>query len=172
MTQHKPPRVAGEPRIVERSSRRVAVVCTKGDRADAARTAIPALYRCVYALKLGRARDGRDFPVEPLRARWPSADEARHEQRVALWALPVPDDVEELPREEPGVELQTWEYGPTAEVLHEGRDTLQSPDVLRLHALVAELGYEVTGAHEEEYLSRPRAERPRTLVRYPVRRRR
>jgi hypothetical protein len=164
--------VSGEPWIVERSPRRVAVLRTTGDPTAAARRAVPALYRSVYALKMRRKREGRDFRVEPLRARWPNADGTPREEWVGLWALPVPDDVDALPGQEDGIELQTWEYGPTAEIEHAGPYSTEGPTLLRLHRAVEELGYEQAGPHEEEYLTRPGSPQPRTLIRYRVRRRR
>ena len=164
--------VTGEPWIVERSARRVAVLRTTGDPATAARRAVPALYRAVYALKMRRKREGRDFRVEPLRARWPDAGDAPRDEWVGLWALPVPDDVETVPAQDVEIELQTWEYGPTAEIEHAGLYSTEGPTLLRLRRAVEELGYEQAGPHEEEYLTRPGSPQPRTLIRYPVRRRR
>jgi uncharacterized Fe-S radical SAM superfamily protein PflX len=46
----------------------------------------------------------------------------------------------------------------------------EGPTVERLHGFVKESGYELAGAHEEEYLSKPDAKVVRTIVRYPVRR--
>ena len=158
---------AGEPRIVERASRRVAVVRTVGPPSEVAAQAIPVLYRAVYGLKMTRKRAGADFTVGPLRARWPNADAAPVEEWVGEWALAVPDDVPNLP----GTEIERWEYGLTAEILHVGPFATESGSVERLLAYVAEHGYEVAGPHEEEYLTRPDAPTQRTVIRYPVRRR-
>lgn len=158
---------AGEPRIVDRAARRVAVVRTVGAPADAGKQAIPVLYRAVYGLKMSRKRAGADFTVGALRARWPNADAAPPEEWVGEWALAVPDDVPHLA----GTEIETWEYGLTAEILHVGPFATESTSVDRLLAFVAEHGYEVAGPHEEEYLTRPEAKTQRTIIRYPVRRR-
>ena len=165
-------RLGGEPWIVDRGTRRLAVVRTVGDPRRAARRAVPTLYRAVYTLKLRRKHAGADFPIEPLRVRWPNAETAPREEWVGLWGLPVPDDVEELPGLGTPVALETWEYGPTAEIVHAGGFATGDADVLRLRTLVSELGYEPAGALEEEYLTRPGSAKTRTVIRYPVRRRR
>lgn len=164
------PRV-GEAWIVDRAARRVALARSVGEPADAARTVVPALYRAVYALKMRRKREGHDFKVEALRARWPNAHHAPRAEWQGEWAIPVPDDVEELPPSDESLELATWEYGPCAEILHEGPYSTEGESVRRLLALVEELGYELAGPHEEEYLSPPGAERQRTVIRYEVRKR-
>lgn len=164
------PRV-GEARIVDRAARHVAVARTTGDPATAAAEVVPLLYRAVYRLKLQRQAAGADFPVEALRARWPNAHRAPRGEWEGVWALPVPDDVARLPDAEGLVTLETWEYGPCAEIVHEGSYATEGESVRRLHALADELGYELAGPHEEEYLTRPGAPRQRTLIRCAVRRR-
>ena len=161
---------AGEPWIVDRAPRRVAVLRTVGPPAAAGRTAVPALYRAVYTLKMGRKREGREFAVEPLRARWPNAQDAPPEEWIGEWALPIPDDVSEVPAKDAEVDVVEWEYGPTAEIVHAGPYATEHESVRKLLAFVEGLGYEIAGPHEEEYLTRPDAKEPRTIVRYPVRR--
>ena len=41
--------------------------------------------------------------------------------------------------------------------------------IQRLRAFIAEHGHVIDGAHEEEYLTRPDAKVPRTIIRYRVR---
>jgi len=164
------PRV-GEARIVDRAPRRVAVARTTGDPAAAAATVVPVLYRAVYRLKLRRKAAGADFPVEALRARWPNAHRAPRAEWEGIWALPVPDDVTVLADAELPLAVETWAYGPCAEIVHEGAYAAEGESLRRLQALVDELGYVVAGPHEEEYLTRPGAPRPRTLIRRAVRRR-
>jgi len=41
--------------------------------------------------------------------------------------------------------------------------------VERLHKFIADSGYEIAGTHEEEYLTSPDARVPKTLIRYPIR---
>jgi hypothetical protein len=47
----------------------------------------------------------------------------------------------------------------------------ESATIERLREFVAENGYEIVGCHEEEYLTRPTAKVPKTIVRYVVRKR-
>jgi hypothetical protein len=163
---------ADGPAIVELAAQRVAVVETEGDPSTVGATAIPALYGAVYGLKFALKKKGRDFKVGALRARWPDAERAPKARWRGLWALPVPDEVETLAPKDPGVplRLETWSYGSVAQVLHHGSYADEAPTIARLRAFVAEQGYEIAGPHEEEYLTRPDAKDPRTLIRYPVRR--
>jgi hypothetical protein len=92
--------------------------------------------------------------------------------------MPVSDSVMELPekiREEyPKLRLETWEYGMTAEILHIGSYLSEPPTVAKLHELIAEEGYEISGPHEEEYLKGPgmfgagNPDKYYTIIRYPV----
>lgn len=168
----KSPRMrVGEPWIVDRGPRHMAVLRTVGEPSAAGRTAIPSLYRAVYALRMSRKEAGREFRVEPLRARWPNAPDAPPAEWVGEWALPIPDDVSEVPAKDAEIEVADWEYGPTAEIVHAGPYATEQESVRKLLAFVEGLGYEIAGPHEEEYLTRPDAKEPRTVVRYPVRRR-
>jgi effector-binding domain-containing protein len=47
----------------------------------------------------------------------------------------------------------------------------EAPTIQQLHDFIAERGYEIVGAHEEEYLSSPAAKAPKTVIRYQVRKR-
>jgi len=109
--------------------------------------------------------------VSAPRARWPLPLDTPHDQWVGLWGIPVPDDVDELPQTAPDVPVtvETWEYGTVAHILHLGPYADEEPTVARLQAFIAESGYEIAGAHEEEYLSRPEAKNMKTIIRYPVR---
>lgn len=56
--------------------------------------------------------------------------------------------------------------------MHLGPYDAEMPTVERLHQFIAEKGYEIAGAHEEEYLTRPTAKVPKTIIRYPIRKQR
>lgn len=45
----------------------------------------------------------------------------------------------------------------------------EPPTIARLHEFIAANGYQIAGDHEEEYLTRPTAKVPKTIIRYPVR---
>ena len=77
-----------------------------------------------------------------------------------------------MPRETPGfdVKVERWSYGTVAQVVHTGSYTEEEPVVAALHAFIEESGYEITGVHEEEYLTSPQAKEQKTIIRYPVQR--
>jgi hypothetical protein len=119
-------------------------------------------------------------PKRPApRARWPLAMETPKDQWVGRYALPVPTSVEALPSQEAPesplrAELTTWEYGDVAEVLHVGPYDREEPTIAKLKAFIKDCGYEIVGAHEEEYLKGPglfsqgNPEKYLTIIRYRV----
>lgn len=162
------------PRLREMANQKMAVVRTFGDPNEVGSQAIPALYGSVFSVKFARKRAGTlpDFKVGPLRARWPDFADAPKQRWHGLWGLPLPDDVVELPQKQPGteVEVETWSYGTVAEVIHTGPYSAEPPTIEALRGFIRENGYEIAGAHEEEYLTRPNAKVQKTIIRYPVRR--
>jgi len=160
-----------EPQIADMPTATMAVVQTVGDPNVVAGKALRALYGSVYTLKFELKKKGREFKVSGLRARWPNAHLAPKDQWIGIWGLPIPDGTKTLPQKEPGVEvkIEKWRYGKVAQILHLGPYAAEMPTVERLHQFVAESGYETAGAHEEEYLTRPTAKVPKTIIRYPIR---
>jgi hypothetical protein len=163
-------RVRSEPYFGSMPSERMAVVETVGNPSVVGKQAIQALYGAVYTLKFAQKRLGRDFKIKPLRARWPNAQEAKPSEFRGIWGLPIPPLTRVMPQKVPGmtVRVQTWDYGTVAEILHLGPYAAELSTIERLREFIRENGYEIAGTHEEEYLSRPDAEVPRTLIRYPV----
>lgn len=162
------------PEIYEKPAQTMAVVTSKGDPNVVGESVFPALYGSVYTLKFQLKKSGQgDFKVTGLRARWPDAHLVPKDQWTAHWGLPIPEETAELPRKvpEPVVRIERWEYGTVAEILHLGPYSEEGPTIERLHRFIEESGYEIAGVHEEEYLTRPDAKVPKTLIRYPVRRR-
>jgi len=156
----------------------MAVVRTTGDPNEVGSKALTALYGAVYAYKFACKKQGADFAVEALRARWSGAVLDADSNLVgdrsdwkAEWGIPIPDGTTALPQKSPEVEvtIERWDYGVVAEILHEGPYSTEPPTVQRLHEFIAELGYEIAGPHEEEYLTRPTAKVPKTIIRYAVR---
>jgi len=82
----------------------------------------------------------------------------------------VPNDTTSLPQKVPGVEvkLETWNYGIVAQVLYLGQYSGETPTIEKLIKFVHDNGYEITGYHEEEYLTKPDAKVPKTIIRYEV----
>ena len=65
-----------------------------------------------------------------------------------------------------------WEEGPAAQILHIGPYMAETPDIRRLHAAIADAGWEPYGQHHEIYLNNPQRigeENARTVIRRPIR---
>lgn len=156
---------------MEMGLQRMAVVVTKGDPNKVAATAISALYGSVYKLKFELKKKGSDFMVGKLRARWPDAHLVPKDEWTGIWGLPVPSSVNEIPQKVAGTEvrIETWQYGIVAQILHLGSYRTEGPTVERLHRFIKDSGYEMAGAHEEEYLTSPKAKVQKTLIRCPIR---
>lgn len=157
--------------MTDMGSQKVVTVTTKGDPNRMGGRVMPALYGSVYMLKSEMKKQGKDFKVRALRARWPDSDRVPKSDWIGIWALPVPEDVVDVPQKIPEmpVELQTWEYGTVAQIVHIGPYRTEETTIDRLRKFIEENGLEITGVHEEEYLTRPGAKVQKTIVRYPVR---
>ncbi|MEK7848587.1 MAG: GyrI-like domain-containing protein [Chloroflexota bacterium] len=162
------------PQMVEMPSQRMAVVRGKGAPDKVFPELFPALYGSVYTLKFALKKKGLPtFKVAPPRARYPDGLSVPKAQWTHIIGIPIPEDTTSLPQKVPNVEvkIETWEYGTVAQILHLGTYDQEYPTVERLLQFIEESGYQVAGAHEEEYLSRPDANVPRTIIRYPIRKR-
>ncbi len=163
-----------EPQILEMPSQKMAVVRGKGTPEKVFTELMTALYGSVYTLKFDLKKRGLPtFKVSGLCARYPDAHLVPKEEWTHIIGLPVPEDTEFLPQKSPGIEvrIETWEYGTVAQILHLGPYDQEGPTVERLQKFIEDSGYEITGVHEEEYLTRPDAKVVKTLIRYPVRKR-
>ena len=166
-------RTTAEPRLVTLPTMTMAVVTTHGDPNVVGPTAMKALYGAVYKLRFALKKQDTELKVGPLRARWPDAHLGPRSEWTGIWGLPLPDGTSAVEPKEPGIPVgvEVWEYGETAEILHTGPFSEETPTTERPHRFIAEQGYEIAGLHEEEYLTRLDAPRQRTIIRYPVRRR-
>jgi hypothetical protein len=168
---------APEPEIVEMTTRKMAVVHTSGDPDRVMHLVLPALYSAVYKLNCSLRRAGKGFPLEHLRVRWPDAANLPLHLRHGIWGLPIPDETNLLPQRFPyiAVEIETWQYGTTAQLLHVGSPYEDGADLERLRAFVTGCGYEIAGDYEEELLSGlsgsggPSAVPQKIMLRFPVR---
>jgi hypothetical protein len=160
-----------EPNLIEMPSMKMAVVVTVGDPNHVSQDAMKALFGAVYKIKFSLKKEGIEFKVDALRARWPNAHLVPKDQWEAHWAIPVPEDTGELVQKVPGfpVKLETWQYGTVAQILHQGPFSTEGPTVQRLHDFISQSGYEFNGVHEEHYLTKMDSKDQRTLIRYPVR---
>jgi hypothetical protein len=154
--------------------------------------AIEALYTVAYTAKFAikRAPQGIDYRVMPLEGVFWTADMstfAAGERSAWDWTLMImqPDQLtsevlgqalatasEKKSLDAIGrMRLEVFAEGLAAQVLHIGPYAAEAPTIRRLHAFIAEQGYERTGKHHEIYLSDPRRaapERLKTVLRQPV----
>ena len=158
------------PVLVDKEPQLMAVITTKGDPNVVMEKAMAALYGAVYGLKFQLKKQGVDFTVGKLICRWPDAHLVPKDQWTGNWGLPVPPGTSELPQKisEFPVRLELWEYGTVAEILHIGPYTEEEPTVQQLHSFISDSGFEISGIHEEEYLTKPTSKVIKTVIRYPV----
>ncbi len=157
------------------------------------REAIEALYSVAYNLKfMSKKEKGTDYVVPPLEGLWWAEDmeafRANQDKNAFLWTAMImqPRSItEDMFREAvkqvgkqksppalPKLRLEAYDEGVSAQILYIGPYSEEGPTILRMHAFIAERGYELTGKHHEIYLSDPRKVSPdklRTLIRQPVR---
>ncbi len=144
-----------EPRISSVQNQKMLVVEAKGDPNVVGPKAFGLLFRMYFKTK----GTPKSLKQPAPRARWPVAWDAPKTEWVGLYAMPVPETATELPQYEAApefkVSLTTWEYGEVAEILHLGPYDKEQPTVERLMEYLKAQGYEIAGAHEEEYLKGP-----------------
>jgi hypothetical protein len=72
----------------------------------------------------------------------------------------------------PRLRRETYEEGLAVQIMHIGSYDAEGPTIARMHAFIAENGYEPAGKHHEIYLSDPRRTAPeqmKTVLRQPIR---
>jgi hypothetical protein len=167
-----PPRKSKQdPQVLEMPAQKMAVVQGKGSPDKVFSEVMPALYGSVYTLKFDLKKKGlATFKVSGLRGRYPDAHLVPQDEWTIILGLPVPNDTTSLPQKAPGVEvkLETWDYGTVAQILHLGPYDQEGPTIERLMQFISENGYQITGPHEEEYLTSPDAKVMKTLIRLTV----
>jgi len=172
MTPKKPSKT--EPQILEMPARKMAVVYGKGTPGEVFPQVLPALYGSVYTLKFDLKKKGLPaFKVSGLCARYPDAHLVPVDEWTHVIGLPIPEDTTTLPQKVGGAEvkIEVWEYGTVAQILHLGPYDQEEANIERLHQFIEDSGYEIIGVHEEEYLTRPDAQVPKTIIRYRVKKR-
>jgi hypothetical protein len=183
-----------EPSLVEVPELAFLMVDGHGDPNTAAayRDAIETLYAVAYTAKftVRQAPNGVDFGVMPLEGLWwaPQMSKFTTEDKSAwswtamiMQPAPVTAEIVEAARDKvaakkalPALELlrfEPWREGLAAQLMHLGPYADEGPTIKRLHAFIAEQGYEPTGKHHEIYLSDPNRSAPeklRTVIRQPV----
>jgi len=170
MTPRKSP--GSEPEILEMPAQKMAAVYARGLPAQVFPQVLPALYGSVSFLKFERKKSGGSaFKIGGLRSRYPDAHLAPMKEWTNVIGMPVPEDTTSLPQKVGSIEvkIETWEYGTVAQILHHGSYDQEDNSVERLLRFIMDNGYEIVGVHEEEYLTRPDAKSPKTIIRYRVR---
>jgi hypothetical protein len=159
-----------QPKIVDISPQKMAVVYTTGDPTITGAQAVPALYASVSALVPQFKEQGIEFQWQTVHARWPNMSSSPKDQWTGIWGLPIPDAVDSLPQKTPGTEvkIEVWTYGKVAQILHIGPYATEEPTIKRLMDFIAKSGYEVSGSHEEIYLTPPNVEEQKTIILYPI----
>jgi hypothetical protein len=154
--------------------------------------AVEALYSVSYTLKfaLRRGPQGLDYRVMPLEGLWWAPDMSAFtiEDKSAWdWTMMIrqPEQVDEdlfeqalakatRKKELPAanlLRLERFAEGLAAQVMHTGPYASEGPTIRRLHAFIADQGYERAGKHHEIYLSDPRRAAPekmKTVLRQPM----
>lgn len=188
-------RAAREPAIVEVPELAFLMIDGHGDPNTAAeyREAVEALYTIAYTAKFAvkRGPQAIDFGVMPLEGLWWTDDMATFSTAnksdwdwtaMIMQPDPVDSEVFELARETAaekkpelaaigGVRFEHFTEGPSAQLMHVGPYSSEGPTIERLHAFIAEQGYERRGKHHEIYMSDPRRcapEKLKTIVRQPI----
>ena len=115
--------------------------------------------------------------MEAPRARWPKPFDSPKNEWIGIYGIPVPQSVNAIPkvskRSALSIKLATWDYGSVAEILHTGSYASEDTSVNKLKQFIADKGYVISGAHEEEYLRGPGflPRNPKdylTIIRYQV----
>lgn len=169
-----------QPEISYMPAQRMLTVIIKGDpNIETARLMGP-LYGTAYAVRKIYKEQDRVFKVEKLRGRWPDVNaDITKGQWVGVYALPVPNDVSQLPeikldKQVDGVQinLEDWEYGDVAYILHLGPYTEECGSLNMLKQFIQDNGYRVkANSHEEIYLSDPAkttADKLKTILLYRI----
>jgi hypothetical protein len=155
--------------------------------------ALEALYAVAYTLKFASKKAlGMDTVVPPLEGLWWAEDmdvfTASSDKSTWDWTMMImqPEWVTQEMFEEavaqvekkknppalPRLRLETYDEGSAVQIMHIGPYAAEGPTIARMHAFIAENGYEPAGKHHEIYLSDPRRTAPekmKTVLRQPIR---
>jgi hypothetical protein len=133
---------------------------------------IGSLYQVYFTLKF------KGKMLEAPRGRWPVMEGTPMTEWTGMFGLPIPGEVTSLPvmnhKLPVEVTIGTWEYGETAEIMHNGSYDKEKNDVDKLMKYIADNGYVLNGMHEEIYIKGPgifgrgNPDKYETIIRYPV----
>ncbi|XVV16428.1 GyrI-like domain-containing protein [Actinoplanes sp. CA-131856] len=135
--------------------------------------AVQRLYRTAYRVRAVFKARGEVYSVPPLEGLWTGVGDGLGDRSGWKWTMMLlqPPGATADMIEAPGVRLETFEEGPSVQVLHVGPYREETEAIHRLLAFAGEHGREVTGRHHEIYLSDPRrtaGEKLKTILRYGV----
>jgi hypothetical protein len=137
----------GPPSISVLKNQRMLVVTMMGDPEQVSNTALNILYRHFFAAATDSEKNAAIAP----RVRWSGTSfAADRKDRVGRYALPVSRDFPDVSG--PGVAVEEWRYGLTAEIMHYGGYASEPASMDVLKAYVAERGMNIVGDYEEEYV--------------------
>jgi hypothetical protein len=154
--------------------------------------AVETLYAVAYRLKFMSKNDlGRDYVVPPMEGLWwvEHMEEFSTDDKSAWdWTMMVmqPEWITQEMFEQavgqakrkknlpalPKLRLECYREGLAVQIMHIGSYDDEAPTIARIHAFIAENGYEAAGKHHEVYLGDPRKvvpEKLRTVLRQPIR---
>lgn len=160
------------PVITEMAPQKMAVVRATGLPGEALPRIIPTLYTSLMALKFDRSlRKARPIAVRGFRARFPDAHRRPQSDWTTIIGMPLPEDVISLPQPVGGdeVQVEVWEYGKVAQILHDGTELEGRTPREVLTEFIAENGYDIIGVYEEEYFADPGRRVNESIIRYRVR---
>ena len=164
-----------QPKISNKKDQKMLVVEAKGDPEVVGGKAFSLLFRLYFSSPETPKNSLQFYPC----ARWPESLDTPQSEWIGLYALPVPENMIQLPHYDTAeglkASLVAWEYGEVAEILHVGPYDKEEPTVKRLREYINDQGYEVVGGHEEEYIVGPTMygkgdpEKYETIIRYRIR---
>ncbi|PKO22193.1 MAG: hypothetical protein CVU38_10660 [Chloroflexi bacterium HGW-Chloroflexi-1] len=149
------------------------------------------LYAMAYGLKFALKPQGVEYVVPPLEGLWWAEEMSKFsllDKGDWLWTMmvmqpePVTAELVERMRGEVArkkelpalarLRFETYHEGLAAQLMYVGAYADEGPTIARLHAFIAEQGYQPAGKHHEIYLGDPRRTPPeklKTVIRQPVR---
>ena len=140
-----------EPKKRFMQDQKMMVVEAHGDPEKMSAKAVKMLFAIYF--KIPGAPKGPKQPAP--RVRWPAASD----NATTLYALPIPQRIEQLPEISQGeglsISIATWKYGEVAEILYRGPYSEETATIDKLKNYINELGDSIIGDHEEEYIKGP-----------------
>lgn len=180
--------------IVELPATSYLMIDGKGDpnKAKEYVEAVEALYAVAYTIKfmIKKGKQQVNYGVMPLEGLWwvpDMRDFSVDRKDDWLWTAmilqpeivtaPLVDEAIETVRKEKNpaalgkVQFASFNEGKAAQIMYVGPYRDEGPTIERLHAYIAENGYQRTGKHHEIYLNDPRKAAPeklKTIIRQPI----